>query len=117
MMSENGLSSKRIGLGVLAVALWVGTTVLSFLEIRTVREILLRVYAHFAATYGFYGRDYWGGQAVSIAALFAMAIVCIGVIIGCGEYHLKHFGDPKSWRLFGWTISAELSIFVLALFV
>ena len=117
MMSENGLASKRTGLGVLAVALWVGTSVLIFLEILTVREIVLRVYAHFAVTYGFYGRSYWGSQALSIASLLVMAIVCIGVMIGCGEYHIRHFGDPKSWRLFGWTISAELSILVLAMFV
>ena len=117
MMEENSLPSKRVGLRVLAVVLWAGTSVLGFLEILTVREIVLRIYAHFAATGGFYGRAYGGGVGLSWGAAMAMGVVCVGIIIGGGEYHLSNFGQPKSWRLFGWTISAELSILLLALFV
>jgi hypothetical protein len=46
-----------------------------------------------------------------------MGVVCVGIIIGGGEYHLRNFGQPQSWKFFGWTISAELSILLLALFV
>jgi len=116
-MNEYGLPSKRPGFGLLAFALWLGTSVLGFLEILTVREIILRIYAHFAATGGFYGRDYWGGNALGIGAAMAMGVVCVAVTIGAGEYHLKYVGQPRSWRLFGWTISAELTILLLALFV
>jgi hypothetical protein len=91
--------------------------VVSFLEILTVRTIVIRVYAHFAITYGFYAREYRGAQALGIVALLVMSIVCIGVAIGCGEYHLKHFGQPQSWKLFSWTIAAEVAIFILASFV
>jgi hypothetical protein len=108
---------KAFGPRLLAIALWVITSVLGFVEILTVREIVLRIYAHFAATGGFYGRDYWGGNVLGIGTAMAMGVVCIGVIIGGGEYHLRHFGQPESWRLFGWTIAAELSILVMALFV
>ena len=117
MVEENGLPSKRVGLRVLAVVLWAGTSVLGFLEILTVREIVLRIYAHFAATGGFYGRAYGGGVVLGVGAAMAMGVVCVGIIIGSAEYHLRNFGQPKSWRLFGWTISAELSILLLALFV
>lgn len=117
MMEENSLPSKRVGLRVLAVVLWAGTSVLGFLEILTVREIVLRIYAHFAATGGFYGRAYGGGVGLSWGAAMAMGVVCVGIIMGGAEYHRKHFGQPKSWRLFGWTISAELSILLLALFI
>ena len=117
MMEENSLPSKRVGLRVLAVVLWAGTSVLGFLEILIVREIVLRIYAHFAATGGFYGRAYGGGVVLGVGAAMAMGVVCVGIIMGGGEYHRKHFGQPKSWRLFGWTISAELSILLLALFV
>jgi len=117
MVEENGLPSKRVGLPVLAVVLWAGTSVLAFLEILIVREIVLRIYAHFAAIGGFYGRAYGGGVGLSVGAVMAMGVVCVGIIIGGGEYHRNHLGQPKSWRLFGWTISAELSILLLALFV
>jgi hypothetical protein len=114
-MRERGLPATKTKL--LAIVLWAGTSALSFLEILTVREIVLRIYAHFAATGGFYGRDYWGGHALSVGTSIAMGIVCVGVIMAGGEYHYKHFGEPQSWRLFAWTIAAELSILILALFI
>jgi len=118
MLDENGLPLKRDpGLVALAVALWVFTSVLSFLEILTVRVIVLRIYGHFAITYGFYSRELGRAQALGMGALVVMGIVCIGVAIGCGEYHLKNFGQPQSWKLFGRTIAAEVAILVLALFV
>ena len=117
MVEENSLPSKRVGLRVLAVVLWAVTSVLGFLEILIVREIVLRIYAHFAATGGFYERAYGGGVLLGVGAAMAMGVACVGIIIGGGEYHLINFGQPKSWKLFGWTISAELSILLLALFV
>jgi hypothetical protein len=118
MLGENGLPLKRdpklVGL---AIALWVGTSVVSFLEILTVRAIVLRFYSHFAATYGFYGRQALAAHALSSATLVIMGIVCIGVAIGCGEYHLNHFNKSESWRLFSRTIAAETAIAILALFV
>jgi len=117
MVEENGLPSKRVGLRVLVVVLWAGTSVLAFLEILIVREIVLRIYAHFAATGGFYERAYGGGVLLGVGAAMATGVACVGIIMGGGEYHRQHLGQPQSWRLFGWTISAELSILLLALFV
>jgi hypothetical protein len=118
MLDRDGLPIKRDPkLVALTLVLWAFTSVVSFLEILTVRTIAIRVYAHFAMTYGFYAREYMGAQALGIVALVVMGIVCIGVAIGCGEYHLKHFGQPQSWKLFSWTIAAEVAIFILASFV
>lgn len=118
MLDENGLPvKKKPGLALLAAALWVFTSALSFLEILAVRAIVLRIYGHFVITDEFYLREFQGAQVLSMGTVVVMGILCLGVAIGCGEYHFKHFGDPKSWRLFGWTISAEVAILVLALFV
>jgi hypothetical protein len=118
MLDENGLPIRRDPkLVALATALWVFTSVLSFLEILTVRAIVLRVYSRFAVTYGFYGRQAFAAQGLSSATLVVMGIACIAVAIGCGEYHLKRFGQPESWRLFTRTIAVELAILVLALFI
>ena len=46
-----------------------------------------------------------------------LAFLWIAAVIGCGEYHYRRFGQPRSWRLFGWVIAVELSILVLALFI
>jgi hypothetical protein len=118
MLDENGLPIRRDPrLVALTVFLWIFTSVVSFLEILTVRAIVLRFYSHFAVTYGFFGRQAFAAQALSSATLVVMGIVCIGVAIGCGEYHLNHFGTPESWRLFSRTLAAEAAIAILALFV
>jgi hypothetical protein len=118
MLDESGLLIKRDPILVaLTAALWVFTSVLSFLEILTVRAIVLRIYGHFAIPYGFYTRQLRGAQAVGMGTLVVAGILCIGVTIGCGEYHLRNFGQPQSWRLFGRTMAAEVAILILALFV
>jgi hypothetical protein len=115
VFDEQGMLIKRDPkLGVFAVALWVMTSVVSFLEILTARVIVIRIYSYFAITYGFYDRETRGAQAVGVVALVIMGIVCIAVAIGCGEYHLKHFGQPQSWKLFSRTIAFEVAIFALA---
>jgi hypothetical protein len=116
-MDRDGLSPKSLGLRLLAIALWAGTSVVAFLEILTVRAMVLRVYAHFVATDGFHIGEYYGGVVLGMGAAVVMGVLCAGVTIGAGEYHLKHFGKFRSWRLFGWTIAAELSILALALFI
>jgi len=118
MLDENGLPvKKKPGLVLLAAALWVFTSVLSFLEILTVRAIVLRIYGHFAVTDEFYLRELQGAQVLSMGTVVAMGILCLGVAIGCGEYHFKHFGQPQSWRLFSRTMAAEVATLVLALFI
>ena len=118
MLDENGLPIKRDPkLVALVLVLWAFTSVVSFLEILTVRAIAIRIYTHFAMTYGFYAREYMTAQALGIVMMVVMSIVCIGVAIGCGEYHLKHFGQPESWRLFERTMAAEVAILVLASFI
>ena len=117
MVEENDLPSKSTGLRALGVILWAVTSVLAFLEILIVREIVLRIYVHFAATGGSYERAYGGGVLLGVGAAMTMGVVCVGIVIGGGEYHFRNFGQPKSWRLFGWTIAAEVAILVLALFI
>ncbi|MBU0705390.1 MAG: hypothetical protein KKC18_16190 [Chloroflexi bacterium] len=118
MLDKNDLPIERDPkLAALILTLWVFTSVASFLASLTVRAIAIRIYAHFSMPYGFYSREYMAAQALGAVMLVIMGIVCIGVTIGCGEYHLRHFGKPQSWRLFERTIAAEVAIFVLASFV
>ena len=117
MMEETDLGIKRSGLVLFTAGLWAATSAVSFLEILTVRELVVRIYARFAATGRSYGPDYFGGATLSTVTTMAMAIACIVVIIGGGEYHYQNVGKQESWKLFGWTIAVELSILILALFI
>ena len=107
----------RFGTGVIAFTLWAATAALGLLEIWIVREMVLRVYARFFASEGTSASDYWGGVAVGNWLAFILAIVLIALVIGGGEYHYKHLGEPKSWKLFARTVAVQLSILVLALFI
>lgn len=117
MIGEEGLQSKKVGLGLLAFILWAATSVLAFLEILTVRAMVVRIYGRIWGDYRFYGRANLMGSTLGIGVSFIMGILCLGMIIGTGEYHLKNYGRPKSWELFARTIAVELSILVLALFI
>ena len=116
-MEENSLQASSTWSGVLAFALWAGTTALGFVAILTVMSVALRVYAVFWGDYGFYGSDYRGALALRNFLVFPLAILWLAMVVAGGEYHYKKFGRPESWRLFARTIAVEVSIFVLALFV
>ena len=115
-MEENGLQSSARS-GVIAFALWACTAVLGFVAIPTVLDMVLRVYAAFWGDYGFYGSDYRGALVLRNLLVFPLAFLWLAIAVGGGEYHYKHFGQPRSWRLFARTIAVEISIFALALFI
>lgn len=117
MMEENGLRPARTWSGVLAFALWAGTAAAGIAAIATVLDVAIRVYAAFWGDYGFYGSDYRGALALRNFLVFPLAFLWLAMAVGGGEYHYKHFGQPRSWRLFARTIAVELSIFALALFI
>jgi len=117
MLEEEGLQLKTTLLGLFVFALWLGTAVVGLLEINTVLTIATRVYAQFWGDYGFYGSDYYAGVALRQFLVLPLAFLWIAAVIGCGEYHYRRFGQPRSWKLFSWVIAVELSILVLALFI
>jgi hypothetical protein len=106
----------KIGTPLAAFLLWLVTAVVGLIEIYIVREMLLRLAARIWGTQA--NRQAYG-IAVSIGngATFILAVLWIAVVIGGGEYHVKHLGKRKSWRLFARTIAVELAILILALFI
>lgn len=117
MSEEKTPTLGKIGTALIAFALWLVTAVVGLYEIVLIRDMVVRVYARFFGDDRVYGADYWGGVALGQVLVVIMAIVWIGLVIGAGEYHYKHFGQPKSWRLFARVIAVELAILVLALFI
>ncbi|MEA3341120.1 MAG: hypothetical protein U9R15_14240 [Chloroflexota bacterium] len=107
--------SRLILSGVVAFILWVGTAIVGLYEMFLVREMLFRIYAQTSFT-GL-RRDYWRALALGNWALIPLALVWIALVVGGGEYHYKRAGQRSSWRLFGWTLAAELFILMLPLLV
>ena len=99
------------------LGLWLATAVLGFLALPKALNILLRIYAGFWGDYGLYGRTYSTAVALRQFLVLPLAMIVIAVIIGGAEYHYRHIGEPRSWRLFAQTLGAELAIFLMAMFI
>jgi hypothetical protein len=104
------LQPRRALLKVLALVLWLGTAVVALYEIYLLREIFLSIYARF-------WDDPWVATTLGNGGVFILALCWIALVIGGGEFHYLHFGERRSWRLFGWTIVVELLILSLPLFL
>jgi hypothetical protein len=117
MPEQNRWQYEKIGASLAAFLLWAASAVLGLWEIWIVREMMLRVYVRFWAGDKLSGNDYWLSVGLGNWLVFILAVVWIGVVIGGGEYHAKHVGQPKSWKLFARTIGVQVAILVLALFI
>jgi len=107
--------SRLILSGVVAFILWVGTAIVGLYEMFLVREMLFLIYAQ--TSFIGLGRDYWRALALGNWAMIPLALVWIVLVIGGGEYHYKRAGQRSSWKLFGWTIAAQVILLVLVLLV
>ncbi len=105
---------------ILTFGLWLVTAVIGFWQIELVRELLLRLVAHFSSA-GFSSYDAFrqtqiaGGLGTSL--IIVAAIIWIVAIIGSAEYYRTHLGQPIIWRLFMAILGAEMGIFLLTLII
>jgi anti-sigma factor RsiW len=89
--------SRLLISAVVALTLWAGTAIVGLQVIVVVRD-----------------RSAWVlAPALSNWALIPLSIMWIALVVGGGEYHYKRFGQNSSWKLFGWTIAAEMTILIL----
>ena len=100
--------SKTLLQRVAALVLWLVTIVLGIADIYFLREIFFALYARVS-------RDnavalLWGNIIVVLGA-----ILFVGYAIASGEYHRKHFGTARSWRLIVWALAIGVAIPLLAL--
>ena len=103
----NGQSkAKSIASTVAALLLWLLTVGLGLEGINVIKNIFSLI----AVSLGGGGRAI---EAISLWLVVLLAIFLVVLVIGTAEYHWKRIGRRESWRLFGWTIAGEVSIFIL----
>jgi hypothetical protein len=132
MLETNTERAGKVLSSALAFALWVATAALGLYEFVLVRGMLFRIYARSSSSglalgsqllngrnENFYllRRDSWQALAVGNWALIPLALVWIALVVGGGEYHYRRVGQRSSWKLFGWTIAAEMLILVMVVLV
>jgi hypothetical protein len=117
LTNDQKMSARGIPSSIIAFTLWLLTAVLALWEIFVIREMALRFYIHFLPI-GIGQRAASGGAAVLGTWIFLpLVILFIAVAIGGAEYHYRRVGQPRSWQVLGWTLAAEWSILVLAIFI
>lgn len=99
------------------VALWALASVLTFVLIPALLDIVLKIYAAFWGSYGFYGETYQISVAVRQFLTLPLGLLAVGVIIGGAEYHYRHVGEIASWKLFAETLAVEAAFFLLSAFI
>jgi hypothetical protein len=116
MTETNAAQENRLNL-IGAAALWALTSALAFVLIPTLLDIVLKVYAAFWGSYGFYGEVYQVGIAIRQILVLPLGLLAVGVVIGGAEYHYRHFGEVRSWKLFAETLAVESAFFLLSAFI
>jgi len=97
---------RKVATTSLAVFLWLVTVGLGLAAILAIRDLISLIFVGL------------GGSLETIEAFAQCLVIILGLVfltfvISTGEYHYKRIGQPKSWRLFGWTIAVEVSLQVL----
>ena len=101
--------------------MWLASVVVAIVEIVYARDLVLQLYAWvvswFDPTRQQHDSAYWVGATLSNVLVLLLALIVVALAVGSGEYHTKHWGTRRSWRLFAWVLGIELVIFLLALFL
>ena len=101
-------------LTVLLVAATIGLGLVAWFSLRTIMLSL-------ATSFVFALQDVTSGQrrgliclSGNITAILA-GLLWIGVAVGGIEYHFRHVGERKSWRILAWTLGIEAALIVVSL--
>ncbi|GAB4578288.1 MAG: hypothetical protein Fur0022_10220 [Anaerolineales bacterium] len=93
-------------MAILAAILWLSSALIGLLNILVLQD--LAIYATLLA-----GGGKTQATPVAMLALLFGAVLYIGFVIGGGEYHYRHLGQPNSWKLFSITLLVQLFILIL----
>ncbi len=94
----------------LAALLWLGTAVLGFLNLVSVRDIALILLTDA-------GSSPQEAGFLTILAVIGAAIGFIVLVIGGAEYHFRRIGHPSSWKVFIWTLAIQLLVLITPYFL
>ncbi len=107
----------KLSIQAAALMLWLATSVISLFAMHRALDIVMSIYAGFWGDYSPYGKSYSTAIAIRQLLIIPFSILLVILVIGGAEYHYRHIGEPRSWRLFAQTLGAELAIFLMAMFI
>lgn len=110
-------AKNQLGIQAATFMLWLATSLLGIIALPRALNVAMGIYAGFWGAYGFYGSTYSTAVALRQLLILPFSIILTVVVIGGAEYHHRHVGESKSWRVFAQTLGAELAILLMAMFI
>jgi hypothetical protein len=108
--------SKKIMLWVLTAGLWVATLVMGFLAFVAIQDIATTGVGFLLSRVedmGLVERRGWVTTTRNVSTILA-GLVWLTVAVGGMEYHFRHMGQRRSYRLFAWTLGIEAALIVIS---
>lgn len=103
---ETQSRGRQIAFALLALILWLISAGLGLEVIYVVKELFYLLFIRL-------GGLIQTAEQLVLMLIYLMALLYLVFIIGTTEYHRTKWGRYESWRLFGWTLSVELSLLLL----
>jgi len=103
-----------------AAVLWLATVVLGLVEIVILHTIILNLYTFFAGYE--VGTQETFQARYRIGAFYSFSFVILSILwllffVISSHYHFKYAAQPRSWRLFAWTVAIQLLILVIGFLI
>ncbi|HLV37037.1 MAG TPA: hypothetical protein VKY59_18070 [Spirillospora sp.] len=114
--NENEIpQSKKIMLWVLTAGLWVATLVMGFLAFVAIQDIATTGVGFLLSRIedmGLVERRGWVTTTRNVSTILA-GLAWLTVAVGGMEYHFRHMGQRRSYRLFAWTLGIEMALLII----
>ena len=116
-MTTTPAKSRRAPQILLAFLLWVLAAGLGLLSVSYLQTIAFATYAFFLTLTGRqagFGENSTG-ELIGQVMVVLGGVAWLAVVIGLGEYLIKHAGESKGWKLPAWIIGVELALIALGM--
>ena len=113
-MPENKV--KQTLLAILAVLIWLASSIAAFFLILPILDSVITIYAAFWADPNPVGQAFFLGTTIRNVGVMILAVLFVIAVIGGAEYHTRHFNTPKSWHFMFLTCATELCFFLFTVF-
>jgi hypothetical protein len=97
---------KSIFSAILAIILWLLSFGLGLEDIYAAKELVTLLVLSQA-------KDLAVATNAGLSSVYILGLAYLVFIIASTEFHVKHYGTPRSWRLFAWTFGVEILIYIL----
>ena len=106
-------NAVRIPAYIVTALLWLASAVFSTATVYYTYALSILIYSILSGKQG--TNEFFAGIFVGQVAAFISGLIWLGVILVTGEYHLKHAGTKKSWKVIAYVLGIQLLIIIVGM--